>query len=202
MKTVLATAIATIALTLALSASGSDLYPDQDDELHLSGGTMTGEIIAPQSNDASTPEFALGDGDTGLYESADDNLIFSVGGAGRFTMQSTRIYSNIGGVGMMNEVTSSSNPTLVLDAVGDQDTGIGKAGADALSLITGAEEAVRLTEASGEVQQTWDACTFTNLGTPSDGTFCYCSDCTIAATCAGSGTGAFAKRLNSVWVCN
>lgn len=46
------------------------------------------------------------------------------------------------------------------------------------------------------------AVTFANLGTPSNGAFIYCSDCTIANPCAGSGTGAFAKRLNGVWVCN
>lgn len=44
--------------------------------------------------------------------------------------------------------------------------------------------------------------TFASLGTPSNGTFVYCSDCTIAATCAAAGTGALAKRLNGVWVCN
>ncbi|HZS09516.1 MAG TPA: hypothetical protein VFD58_32095 [Blastocatellia bacterium] len=43
---------------------------------------------------------------------------------------------------------------------------------------------------------------FANLGTPADGTFAYCSDCVVNATCAGSGTGAFAKRLNGAWVCN
>ncbi len=30
----------------------------------------------------------------------------------------------------------------------------------------------------------------------------YCSDCTIANPCAGGGTGALAKRLNGVNVCN
>src|SRR5205085_2230853 len=44
--------------------------------------------------------------------------------------------------------------------------------------------------------------TFANLGTPSNGTVAYCSDCTIANPCAGSGTGAIAKRLNGAWVCN
>lgn len=39
-------------------------------------------------------------------------------------------------------------------------------------------------------------------GSPQNGWFLYCSDCTIANPCAGSGTGAFAKRLNGVWVCN
>jgi hypothetical protein len=43
---------------------------------------------------------------------------------------------------------------------------------------------------------------FAGLGTPANGTFTYCSDCTVANPCAGSGTGALAKRLNGVWVCN
>lgn len=43
---------------------------------------------------------------------------------------------------------------------------------------------------------------FSQLGTPTNGFFTYCTDCTITAVCAGVGTGAFAKRLNGVWVCN
>jgi parallel beta-helix repeat protein len=46
------------------------------------------------------------------------------------------------------------------------------------------------------------AVVFANLGGPANGNFVYCSDCTIANPCAGGGTGAFAKRLNGVWVCN
>ena len=48
----------------------------------------------------------------------------------------------------------------------------------------------------------WTAVLFSALGTPANGTFCYCSDCTIASPCASGGTGALAKRLNGVWVCN
>lgn len=48
----------------------------------------------------------------------------------------------------------------------------------------------------------WTAVTFSNLGTPANGSFAYCSDCTIANPCAGGGTGALAKRLNGAWVCN
>lgn len=44
--------------------------------------------------------------------------------------------------------------------------------------------------------------TFASLGTPANGVMTYCSDCTIANPCAGAGTGAIAKRLNGVWVCN
>lgn len=43
---------------------------------------------------------------------------------------------------------------------------------------------------------------FADLGTPADGFIVYCNDCTIASPCAGSGTGALAKRLNGIWVCN
>lgn len=43
---------------------------------------------------------------------------------------------------------------------------------------------------------------FANIGTPANGTMLYCSDCAIANPCAGGGTGALAKRLNGVWVCN
>lgn len=43
---------------------------------------------------------------------------------------------------------------------------------------------------------------FGALGTPSNGNFVYCADCTIANPCAGGGAGALAKRLNGVWVCN
>lgn len=44
--------------------------------------------------------------------------------------------------------------------------------------------------------------TFSSLGSPANGNMIYCSDCTIANPCASGGTGAFAKRLNGVWVCN
>jgi hypothetical protein len=54
--------------------------------------------------------------------------------------------------------------------------------------------------APGEWSST--AVLFANLGTPSNGAFAYCSDCTIANPCASGGTGAFAKRLNGVWVCS
>ena len=64
---------------------------------------------------------------------------------------------------------------------------------------TGAD--VLLSAASANVM-TWSGVAFASLGTPANGSFAYCTDCTIANPCAGSGTGALAKRLNSVWVCN
>jgi hypothetical protein len=62
---------------------------------------------------------------------------------------------------------------------------------------------------------TYTAHTFSTLGSSApNGTYFYCSDCTVttAATCtanllsscvcAGSGNGAFAKRVNGTWYCN
>jgi hypothetical protein len=43
---------------------------------------------------------------------------------------------------------------------------------------------------------------FASLGTPSNGAVVYCSDCTKATPCAGSGNGALAKRLNGAWDCD
>ena len=39
-------------------------------------------------------------------------------------------------------------------------------------------------------------------GSAANGPMIYCSDCTIANPCAGAGSGAYAKRLNGVWICN
>jgi hypothetical protein len=56
--------------------------------------------------------------------------------------------------------------------------------------------------------------TFSQLSQQPDGTFTYCADCKVttpsacsaanptACICAGSGTGAFAKRVNGAWLCN
>lgn len=51
---------------------------------------------------------------------------------------------------------------------------------------------------------TFNGFTFANIATTltANGMIGYCSDCTIANPCAGSGTGAIAKRLNGVNVCN
>jgi hypothetical protein len=56
--------------------------------------------------------------------------------------------------------------------------------------------------------------TFSQLSNQPDGTFTYCADCKVATpsacstanpsacACTSSGTGAFARRINGVWLCN
>jgi len=47
---------------------------------------------------------------------------------------------------------------------------------------------------------------FASLGTPANGSQVYCADCTVTSgvdnTCAGSGTGASAARINGAWKCS
>lgn len=44
--------------------------------------------------------------------------------------------------------------------------------------------------------------TFSGLGSPANGSITYCSNCTKATPCAGTGNGAWAKRLNGAWDCD
>lgn len=69
------------------------------------------------------------------------------------------------------------------------------------SVLIGTVGTTRLTVRSDGIL-TVGAVAFASLGTPANGSYVYCNDCTIAAVCAGAGTGAFAKRLNATWVCN
>jgi hypothetical protein len=79
----------------------------------------------------------------------------------------------------------STANTLFFDATTDDSTFVTKLSVDS----------------SGSLIQT--GVTFANLpGAPVNGTFIYCSNCTITSPCASGGTGALAKRLNSSWVCN
>ena len=43
---------------------------------------------------------------------------------------------------------------------------------------------------------------FGSLPSSPNGTLLYCNNCTISNPCVSGGKGAFAKRLNGIWVCN
>ncbi len=44
--------------------------------------------------------------------------------------------------------------------------------------------------------------TFANLPVATNGSLVFCSDCQATNPCAGGGSGAFAKRIGGVWICN
>jgi len=137
-------------------------------------GTSTSDqlIIAPAGiiGTAATPALAFGDGDTGLYELADDILVFANGGVASWTYSANDFRSeNASGPTMQNEAASDTNPVFAFRF--DLDTGLGHAGADQLSLIAGGIEGMRITEntditieADGYINPTTDN-TY-GLGTP------------------------------------
>lgn len=75
-------------------------------------------------------------------------------------------------------------------------TGTGFTGLYTHPPIASQPQGIAILRADGSQQ------TFANLGAAGNGYFIYCADCTKATPCAGGGTGAIAKRLNSVWDCD
>lgn len=100
----------------------------------------------------------------------------------------------------------SAGGFITLGFVGDEDSGIRYSGANDWNIDAGGAGLLRFQSTSvsvgASIQFSPGTVAFASLGTPSNGVIYYCSDCTIANPCAGSGTGAIAKRLNGVWVCN
>lgn len=94
--------------------------------------------------------------------------------------------------------------------IGASDTGISRTAAATIAFGNGTQA-----DTSGGLAYTlgqMTATAFASLGTPANGTYKYCNDCTVttAATCpatksscvcAGSGNGALAVRLNGTWDC-
>ena len=84
---------------------------------------------------SAAPTLAFGDGDTGFYESADDQLDLAHQGSAKFRFWKTYITSMAtGGVRIMQAAATSTTPAYVFS--NDEDTGIGRGAADTLNLIT------------------------------------------------------------------
>jgi len=132
-------------------AAGNNITWNAALVLDISGNvtlsTTAASLILPINNDAVTPTIAFGDGDTGFYESADDNLAIATSSVARWGINSTYIWGTNTSSGVLRNTTSTS--TLPVHTFfGDEDTGIGRADADQLSLIAGGVEGMRLIEST------------------------------------------------------
>ena len=108
-------------------------------------------IVSPGAflGSAAAPSLAIGDGDTGFYETFDDVLFLSIGGVNRFVWAdaANSLQGAVIGAGSLrNEVSSTTNPTLG-PRNDDADTGIGSGTADTVSIIGGGVELLRAIEA-------------------------------------------------------
>jgi hypothetical protein len=81
------------------------------------------------------------------------------------------------------------------------DRGLGTVNA-ATNYFFNGTQMIQAAGAAGTIRPTGFTFATIAAALPQNGDFGYCMDCGIAATCAGGGTGAFAKRLNAVYVCN
>jgi hypothetical protein len=132
-----------------VTAGDADLvWNDSTKVLQIGASTVTAQLKLPISNDAVTPTLAFGDGDTGLYESADDTLRFAIAGSASWQVTSAIFASaDSNGPGLLNEASSATNPTMVPDR-SDANTGIGTGTADTLSLVAGGVEMLRCVEST------------------------------------------------------
>lgn len=105
---------------------------------------LTGEhLLLPQVDEVATPTLAWGDGDTGIYEVADDVLAMAIAGVRTFSFFSGGLNSNITNAWqLLNEAATGTNPTLI-PHVGSPSTGIGAFAAGSLSLVGQSVELLR-----------------------------------------------------------
>jgi len=108
-----------------------------------------GRLNLPQVNEPATPTIAFGDGNSGFFEDVDDSIRVSINGSPKwfFLSGSFGVYST-GYPLILYTSTTSTVPNFVPNA-GDQNTGLGSAADDILSLIAGGVEGHRITEAAG-----------------------------------------------------
>ena len=110
-------------------------------------GTGATQTILPSSNDANTPTLAFGDGDTGFFESGDDQLRLSVLGTNSYVFDLGGIYSGTNGSFYLSR-SAATGTSPAYRFLNDSDTGIGLAGANQLSLIAGGVEGIRVNSAA------------------------------------------------------
>ena len=127
-----------------ISSGGSSFTTD----LSLTGTT---HLTLPSTNDAVTPTLTFGDADSGFYESADDVIGVALLGTARMFFDgaggSQGFNSATGGsFGLRSQVVASGTAPSILPNNNDEDTGLGAAAADQLSLVAGAKEMLRLSE--------------------------------------------------------
>lgn len=135
----------------------------------------------------------LGQNVLGSATVSDDMDVFSV----------AQTSSTVSGLRVMTNSAASQNTLNVYDSTNNKHRFL-RNGNGTLEVVNNAYTAVAqsLNDDGTIALKTVE---FSGLGTPANGTVAICSDCTVTSgadnTCAGSGTGALAVRLNSVWRC-
>lgn len=180
----------------------------------FSGGsnTFAGTFVSSNSTPVAQSGFVrLGNSDSVVWRNVTNttDVFFKLSGAASGNIPADTFLTVNGSGGMWMSFYSSANTTASL-------TGVLRGGTtDSLACWrNNGNSADMCLSKNPSDELVWNATSggiggfrpgvtaFASLGTPASGILIYCSDCTIANPCAGGGTGAIAKRLNGVWVCN
>lgn len=106
---------------------------------------LVSSLLLPQVNDAAAPTLAFGNGNTGLFESSDDNLRVAIAGLAQIVFTST----SISGTSTNNaEMLHSRGLSFTVPAyswIGDVTTGVCHGAVGTISLTAGAAESCRAT---------------------------------------------------------
>lgn len=120
----------------------------------LGGGGGVPDPLLLNDGDATDPTYAyLAEPDTGIFRVSAGRLGFTLSGGLRWLVEIGRFASDTSFGGALNRAAASAiipGPTFT----GDENTGIGRALADALSHICGGQEGLRLAEIANHVIQT------------------------------------------------
>lgn len=114
--------------------------------------TTTQALFGPGTNLLPSISF-IGDPNTGFYNPLANQIYITMDGSAKYSFNNTRfatLHSNA--AAMMFEAPSSTNPVFVFDS--DQNTGMGWAGADSVSVIAGSVEGIRIAEGGGKIKAT------------------------------------------------
>ncbi len=111
-------------------------------------------IVAPGviQNAPATPSLAFGDGDTGFFESADDNLIVAIAGADQFFFASNVLGGLLGTSAAIRNIAATAIIPTVHPNRGDLNSGLGQNAVDQVSIIGGGVELLRAVEVVGANQ--------------------------------------------------
>lgn len=112
--------------------------------------TATTQVKLPSHSDQETPTIGFGNGDTGFWEATSNVVSVGLAGGralGAFSTNGFQLDGDGSGPKLMNEASSSTNPTL-LPNKSDTNTGVGSAAADQLSFVAGSVEVLRLSEST------------------------------------------------------
>lgn len=99
---------------------------------------VSGEhLVLPQVDEVATPTLAFGDGDSGIYESADDTLRFSIAGVNRWFMTGSSLYAGTAGGPRLNDIAPSATQPNFYPNRTDSDSGVGWVSEDNPGIVCG-----------------------------------------------------------------